>query len=319
MSAPPETLLSRLPDTERAQVRHVYEFAARCHEGRTRKSGDPYITHPVAVAEIAVEVGLDIPAICAALLHDVIEAPGPDVCQLRAKFGGEIATLVEDITELDRWHDRDALDAADDRAVVLKVLDRLHNMRTLRHLDRDKQRLKSRQTLDVMVPLAERVGLRDVSHELATIARDRLTDLSADTGATYQALTLGALLLPSTARARYLDEWLGELDALPNRPARARFTLRVTLGIPGLAFALRHPAREAPTGRLLSALRWILKTDLRAWTPLTALVGWMIVATARTSIADAAVTLITVPPVLHAGVVHLRTRLGVGEPDETPR
>lgn len=317
MTALLESLLTRLPAevpaTERDRIRRAYEFAARCHEGEKRKSGDPYITHPVAVAEIAIDEGLDGPAVCAALLHDVIEYGRCDAARLREEFGGEVAAMVEEFIEVDQ----ETLAAADNRVLALKVLDRLHNMRTLRHLDRDKQRVKSRQTLDFTVPLAERVGLRDVSDELATIARDRLTDLSGDTGAT--ALALGTLLLPSTARARYLDEWLGELDALPSRSARTRFTLRVTLGVPALAFTLRRPARESLTGRLLTALRWILKTDLRTWTPLTALVGWMIVATARASVADAAVTLITVPPVLHAGVVRLRTRLGPGDPDERSR
>ncbi|MEV5750498.1 HD domain-containing protein [Actinoallomurus sp. NPDC052308] len=321
MNAVLEPLLARLPDdllaTERDRIRRAYEFASRCHEGRFRKSGDPYITHPLAVAEIAAGSGLDGATVCAALLHDVIEDTGCDAARLREEFGDEIAILVESVTELDRRRDETAIDTADDRVLALKVLDRLHNMRTLRYLDEDKQRLKCRHTLDLMAPLARRLGLRDVSDELASIARDHLAVLSEDTGATCRALALGTLLLPATARSRYLDEWLGELDALPSRPDRIRFVLRLILGMPALALTLRRPARATPTHRLLAVLRWILRTDLRTWVPLTLLVGWMIVETARTSVVDATVTLISVPPVLHAGVTRLRARLGIGESDET--
>ncbi|MDN3351334.1 HD domain-containing protein [Actinomadura sp. DC4] len=317
-----ESLLARLPAgvpaIERDRIRRAYEFAARHHEGQFRKSGDPYITHPVAVAEIAIDSGLDGATVCAALLHDVIEDTGCDAARLREEFGDEITTLVQHTTELDRGHDQAAVDAADDRALTLKVLDRLHNMRTLRYLDQDRQRLKSRQTLDVMAPLARRLGLRDVSDELESIARDRLTLLSGDAGATHRALALAALLLPPVARSRYLDEWLGELGVLPSRSARARFALRLTLAMPALASTLRGPARDTLTGRLLAVLRWILRTDLRTWTPLTILLGWMVAAAARTSVVDAALTLITVPPVLHAGVSRLRVKLGIGDPDQPP-
>jgi hypothetical protein len=167
-----------------------------------------------------------------------------------------------------------------------------------------------------VAPLARRLGLRDVSDELASIARERLAVLPEDTGAAYRTLTLGALLLPSAARSRYLDEWLGELDVLPSRPARIRFALRLILGMPALAVVLRRPARGTLTHRLGAALRWILRTDLRTWSPLTLLICWMIVETARTSIVDAAVTLITVPPVLQAGVIRLRAKLGIGDSDD---
>jgi len=217
---------------------------------------------------------------------------------------------------LHRQHDQAVIDAADERVLALKVFDRLHNMRTLRHLDQDKQRRKSQHTLDLIAPLARRLGLQDVSDELETIARDHLTLLSGNTGAAYQALALSALLLPATARRRYLDEWLGELDVLSGSPARARFMLRLTLGMPVLAFILRRPPQDALICRLLTALRWLLRTDLRTWTPLTILIGWMIIKTAPTGIVNAALTLITVPPVLHTGVTFLRAKLGIGEPDE---
>ncbi|GAA1011768.1 hypothetical protein Aple_013090 [Acrocarpospora pleiomorpha] len=315
-----EPLLARLPAeftaAERGRIRRAYEFAARRHVGQVRKSGDPYITHPVAVAEIAIDAGLDCATVCAALLHDVIEDTGCDAAQLRAEFGEEITTLVQSMTELDRRHDQAAIDAADDRSLALKVIDRLHNMRTIQHLDQEKQRLKSQQTLDVMAPLAGRLGLRDVADELESIARARLTHLPGDTGATYQVLAFGALLLPVAVRASYLDEWLGELDVLRDRRARTRFALRLAISMPALALTLRRPTRHTLTGCLLTFLRWILRTDLRTWTPLTVLLGWMIVETARNSLGDAVVILITVPPVLHAGVTRLRAKLGLGQPDK---
>jgi hypothetical protein len=87
--------------------------------------------------------------------------------------------------------------------------------------------------------------------------------------------------------------------------------------MPALALTLRRPKRYALTDYLLTVLRWILRTDLRTWTPLIVLLGWMIVETARNSLGDAAVIVITVPPVLHAGVTRLRTKLGLDQPDET--
>ncbi|WP_433518159.1 HD domain-containing protein [Nonomuraea sp. CA-143628] len=315
-----ESLLARLPAestaVERGRIQRAYEFAARCHTGQVRKSGDPYITHPVAVAEIAIDAGLDCATVCAALLHDVIEDTGCDAAQLRAEFGDEIATLVQSVTELDHRPDEAAIDAADSRVLALKVLDRLHNMRTIQHLDQEKQRQKSEQTLDIMAPLAGHLGLRAVADELESIARGRLTHLLGDTGATYQVLVLGSLLLPAAVRASYVDEWLGELDVLRDRRARTRFALRLALSMPALALTLRRPKWHTSAGHLLSVLRWILRTDLRTWTPLTVLLGWMIVETARNSLSFAVIILITVPPALHAGVTRLRTKLGLDQPDE---
>ncbi|MFA1549744.1 HD domain-containing protein [Actinomadura chokoriensis] len=319
MTAALEPLLAQLPPdlpvTERDRIRRAYEFAARRHAGQCRKSGDPYITHPVAVAQIAACSGLDDAVVCAALLHDVIEDTGSHDDRLREQFGDEIATMVESMIELDR--DEAAIATADDRVLALKVLDRLHNMRTLHYLDEDKQRLKSRHTLESMVPLARRLGLRDVSDELTSIALDRLAALPEDAPTGHRALALGALLLPPAVRPRYLDEWLGELGVLPSRRARLHFTLRLILGMPALSLALRRPSHGTLTHRLLDALRWLLRSDLRTWTPLVLLVGWVIVGTARTSLIDATVTLITVPPVLHAGVTRLRTKLGMDDSDET--
>ncbi|MFE0151554.1 HD domain-containing protein [Nonomuraea sp. NPDC059007] len=308
-----EPLLARLPAeftaTESDRIRRAYEFAARCHVGRLRKSGEPYITHPVAVAEIAIDAGLDSTTVCAALLHDVIEDTWCDAVRLRAEFGDEITTMVQNLTELDHGHVQAA--TADERVLALKVLDRLHNMRTIQYLDQEKQRLKSQDVVNVTAPLAGRLGLPAIADELESIARDCLIPPPGDAGARYQVLALGALLLPAAVRASYLDEWLGELDVLPDRWARTRFVLGLALGVPALALILRRPARGTLTGHVLTVLRWILRTDVRTWTPLTVLLGWMIVESARNSLGDAAVIAITVPPVLHAGLTRLRKKLGL--------
>ncbi|MGI5200207.1 hypothetical protein ACQEU6_01050 [Spirillospora sp. CA-108201] len=223
--------------------------------------------------------------------------------------------MVESMVALDR--DEAGIATADHRVLTLKVLDKLHNMRTSQYLDKDKQRLKSQHTLESMAPPAWRLGLRDVSDELTSIALDRLAALPEAALTGHRALALGALLLPPAVRSRYLDEWLGEFDVLPSRSARARFTLRLILGMLALSLTLRRPVHDTLAHRLLAGLRWILRTDLRTWTPLLLLVGWVVVETARTSLVDAAIALITVPPVLPAGVTHLRAKLGIDEPDET--
>lgn len=150
------------------------------------------------------------------------------------------------MTELDHGHDQAAIDAADNRVLALKVLDRLHNMRTIQHLDQEKQRLKSEQTLDLVAPLAGRLGLRAIADELESIARGCLSRLPGGTGATYQLLALGVLLLPAAVRASYLDEWLGELDVLRDRRTRAGFAFRLALSTPALALTVRRPTRVPP-------------------------------------------------------------------------
>ena len=194
-----------VPATERDRIRRAYELAARCHEGQLRKSGDPYITHPVAVAETAIDSGLDTATVCAALLHDVIEDTACDAARVREGFGDEITALVQNTTELDRCHDQAAIDAADDRALALKVLDRLHNMRTLQYLGQDRQRLKLRADLDFMAPLARRsaCGPSPMSSSRSpAIAWPSCPAIPGDLSGT----RLGALLLPPAARSRYLDK-----------------------------------------------------------------------------------------------------------------
>jgi hypothetical protein len=149
-----EPLLARLPSTfspeERERVRNAYEFAARWHRGQWRKSGDVFITHPIAVAEAAAAAGLDCAMVCAALLHDLPDDTDCDPELLRAEFGEEVADLVGRLSAL-RNH---AADSDDDRAITLKLLDRLHNMRTIEYVDAAKQLTSSQETLEVLVPHA---------------------------------------------------------------------------------------------------------------------------------------------------------------------
>jgi hypothetical protein len=232
-------LSGRFSPAELDRVRHACEFAARWHEGQRRKSGDPYITHPLAVAEAAAALGLDCTMVCAALLHDV---PGNTGCapeHLRAEFGDDVADLVD---RLMAFEDSAAV-PDDDRVVTLKLLDRLHNMRTIEYIDTGKQLPKSRETLDLHVPQARRLGLALIADELQELARHRIEGLTGQAGggitAIWCVLRLGSLLLPAAARSRYLEEWVAELRAPANRRGRRQFARQLIAGLPRLTLMLR--------------------------------------------------------------------------------
>jgi predicted HD phosphohydrolase len=299
-----DSIISRLPaettDSERERIRRAHAFAARLHDGRRRHSGDPFITHPVAVAEIAADAGLDAQMICAALLHDVLSDADCDEADLNFEFGDEIASLVRGLTDLEALEPAD-LHTADERVLTLKLLDRLHNMQTLQYVDQQKQLTKSQETLELMTPLAVRLGLNHIADELETLARARLNTSPQGARASARALACATALLPRAARSRYLEEWLGELDALPTRKDRILFTWHVLVSVPHLALLLRNST-------WIAALRWILSSNVRTWTPLLALLGWIIAETAKDDFGEAVVVLITLPPVLNAGVTWLRTR-----------
>ncbi|QCB28545.1 RelA/SpoT family protein [Corynebacterium endometrii] len=159
----------------------AYATAERLHEGVFRKSGDPYITHPLAVATIAAEIGMDTTTIVAALLHDTVEDTDYSLEDLTNDFGPEVARLVDGVTKLDKVALGAAAEAEtirkmivamaqDPRVLVIKVADRLHNMRTMRFLKPEKQAKKARQTLDVIAPLAHRLGMASVKWELEDLS-----------------------------------------------------------------------------------------------------------------------------------------------------
>ncbi|MDN5860842.1 MAG: bifunctional (p)ppGpp synthetase/guanosine-3',5'-bis(diphosphate) 3'-pyrophosphohydrolase, partial [Pseudonocardia sp.] len=165
------------PKADLALLQRAYDVAAVKHEGQTRKSGDPYITHPLAVATILAELGMDTITLVAALLHDTVEDTGYPLEALREEFGEEVAHLVDGVTKLDKVEFGSAAEAEtirkmivamarDPRVLVIKLSDRLHNMRTMRFLSTEKQAKKARETLEVMAPLAHRLGMATVKWEL---------------------------------------------------------------------------------------------------------------------------------------------------------
>jgi len=312
----------RFSQEELDRVRHAYDVAARWHEGQWRKSGQRYIVHPVAVAEAAAAAGLDCTMVCAALLHDVLEdtACGPEY--LRAEFGEGITDLVERLTAF-----RPGAGAPDDdQVIMLTLLDRLHNMRTIQYVATDKQLSKSRETLDLLVPQAQRLGLPLVAEELQELARHRLDVLAGQAGgdmtATLCALRLGSLTMPAPARTRYLEEWLAELRTSVDRRSCRRFAWQLILALPRLSFMLRkqqwddryativHRAAASPPWRYgRKALCWVLQSQTRSWVLLAPLTAWIVIQTAQGNAGTAVVTVITLPPVLCAAVKWLQDRL----------
>jgi GTP pyrophosphokinase len=189
-----ESLLLSLPEfsfTDRSFVERAYRFAEQAHAGQVRKSGDPYITHPLEVACILAEMHMDAETLAAALLHDVVEdCKSITLDDLQREFGDTVATIVDGVTKLDRvpintdidprrrTADRDAEYirkmltgmGEDVRVVLVKLADRLHNMRTLSHMAPEKQVKISQETLDIFAPLANRLGIWQIKWELEDLA-----------------------------------------------------------------------------------------------------------------------------------------------------
>ncbi|MFD7922726.1 RelA/SpoT family protein [Streptomyces sp. NPDC059740] len=172
------------PKIETATLRQVetaYQVAERWHRGQKRKSGDPYITHPLAVTTILAELGMDPATLMAGLLHDTVEDTEYGLDTLRRDFGDQVALLVDGVTKLDKVKFGEAAQAEtvrkmvvamakDPRVLVIKLADRLHNMRTMRYLKREKQEKKARETLEIYAPLAHRLGMNTIKWELEDLA-----------------------------------------------------------------------------------------------------------------------------------------------------
>jgi GTP diphosphokinase / guanosine-3',5'-bis(diphosphate) 3'-diphosphatase len=176
-----KTVRATHPKADIRLVARAYEVAAHWHAGQMRKSGDPYITHPLAVTTILAELGMNVDTLCAALLHDTVEDTAYTLAELRTEFGEEVATLVDGVTKLDRVKYGEAAEAEtvrkmvvamsrDIRVLLIKLADRLHNMRTLRYLAREKQERKSREVLEIYAPLAHRLGMNTIKWELEDLA-----------------------------------------------------------------------------------------------------------------------------------------------------
>jgi guanosine-3',5'-bis(diphosphate) 3'-pyrophosphohydrolase len=174
---------SRHPKASTALISRAYAEAANAHAGQLRNSGEPYIEHPLSVAMIVAELGLDDVTIAAALLHDAVEDTALSIEELRSSFGNEVATIVDGVTKLERvrFDSKEAQQAAtmrkmlvamakDMRVLLIKLADRLHNMRTIAAMPTFKQQRAAQETLDIYAPLAHRLGMQHLKQELEDLA-----------------------------------------------------------------------------------------------------------------------------------------------------
>jgi len=214
----------------------AYQFAAQAHHAQTRASGEPYINHSVTVAATLVDLRLDPVTIAAALLHDVAEDTGVTLNEVQARFGTEIASLVDGVTKLGKieWMSREERQAeslrkmflamaSDIRIVMIKLADRLHNMRTIQYLPEWKQRRTSQETLDIYAPLAERLGIGRIQRELEDLAFAVLQPDSAQE-------VKNQLVQAEATRSQFLeqvaDTLCRELNRAGLRVAREQVTAR---------------------------------------------------------------------------------------------
>ena len=182
-----ELLVERIkkasPSADIKRIREAYAFAYNAHGNQTRRSGEPYIMHPLAVAEIAVDIGLDSDSIIAALLHDVIEDTHSTFEEVAKLFGQHVAELVDGVSKLTRvqytYKEDEQMEnlrkmflamAKDIRVILIKIADRLHNMRTSEYWSEQKRREKALETMEIYAPLAHRLGMQKVKWELEDIA-----------------------------------------------------------------------------------------------------------------------------------------------------
>ncbi len=183
-NSPLTTLLKAyLSQDEIEQVWDAYRFSDNAHKGQVRKSGEPYITHPVSVACILAKLHLDVPTLLVALLHDVVEDTDVEMAELSERFGQQVAGLVDGLTKLDKVERRTAEQtqaenvrkmllamSQDVRVILIKLADRLHNMQTLGVMKPAKQKRISHETLDIYAPIANRLGLNSVYQELVNLS-----------------------------------------------------------------------------------------------------------------------------------------------------
>lgn len=174
-----KTIQARHPGVDLSLLRKAYHLADDMHKEQKRKSGEPFIIHPVAVASMLVDMDMDMPSVIAGMLHDVVEDTSVTIEEIREMFGEEIAYLVDGVTKLKRIptfskEEQQAENlrkmflsmASDIRVVVIKLVDRLHNMRTLQYVNTDSQITKARETLEIYTPLAHRLGITKIKWEL---------------------------------------------------------------------------------------------------------------------------------------------------------
>ncbi|SFJ00746.1 RelA/SpoT family protein [Thermoflavimicrobium dichotomicum] len=179
-----ERAASYLSEQDVELIERAYRFAEEAHRGQVRKSGEPFITHPVAVAEILADLQMDAATLVAALLHDVVEDTGVPLEQIKEEFGETVALLVDGVTKLrkrikfkssaehqaENYRKMFVAMAQDIRVILIKLADRLHNMRTLKYMPEHKQRIKANETLEIFAPLAHRLGISKIKWELEDIS-----------------------------------------------------------------------------------------------------------------------------------------------------
>src|SRR5262249_11832349 len=171
------------PGADADLIKRAYVFAAKAHNGQMRRSGDPYVVHPLSVASIITDLRLDVPSVCAGLLHDCVEDTSVTVDELGQVFSPEVAFLVDGVTKLGKipWSTREERQAEnfrkmllamarDIRVILVKLADRLDNMRTMEHMPPEKQERIARETMDIYAPLANRLGIMWIKCELEALA-----------------------------------------------------------------------------------------------------------------------------------------------------
>ncbi|HKW36918.1 MAG TPA: HD domain-containing protein, partial [Burkholderiales bacterium] len=182
--------LGYLKPSDIGRIEEAYQFSDAAHQGQFRLTGDPYISHPLAVAEIVADWQLDTQAVMAALLHDVMEDTRTSKQQLADRFGKPVAELVDGLSKLDKIEFQSQADAQaenfrkmllamarDVRVILIKLADRLHNMRTLDAVPPVKRRRVARETMEIYAPIANRLGLNALFHELQELAFSHLYPL----------------------------------------------------------------------------------------------------------------------------------------------
>jgi guanosine-3',5'-bis(diphosphate) 3'-pyrophosphohydrolase len=200
------------PAADTTLIKRCYEFAAERHAGQLRRSGEPYVVHPVGVAKIIADLRLDVPSVCAGLLHDCVEDTSATPDDIKRLFGPEIQVLVEGVTKLGQipWNTREERQAEnfrkmllamarDIRVILIKLADRVDNMRTLQHMPREKQERISRETREIYAPMANRLGIQWMKVELEDLSFQYLEPED------YQSLS-AKMLGGEPNRAGYISE-----------------------------------------------------------------------------------------------------------------
>ncbi|HHX37140.1 MAG TPA: bifunctional (p)ppGpp synthetase/guanosine-3',5'-bis(diphosphate) 3'-pyrophosphohydrolase [Clostridiaceae bacterium] len=207
------------PEQDMTLLKDAVTYAMDAHANQKRATGEPYIIHPLAVAEILTELEMDQETLCAALLHDTVEDTGKTKAEIADRFGDDVAEMVDGVTKLDKvsFHSKEELQAEnfrkmflamakDIRVVIIKLADRLHNMRTMKHLPPTKQQIKAQETLDIYAPLAHRLGIYKWKWELEDLCFRYL-----NTSAYYELV--GAIAQRRSEREAYLDQVVSEISA----------------------------------------------------------------------------------------------------------